>query len=252
MIFNGLSDVNFGSGVQIATGSYVGTGTYGASNKVVLTLPFPAKAIFVNIVPVTSGSGDNDYYEIMLIKGNQNKEYLSSSKYFAMDAGSARGNLIYVTFDDNQNTVKWYSPNSANAQLNIKNFTYNYIAFGGSGVTEQPTPEPEPEPQITFEDGFFTENQEAQCNFNEDKIDIVSDGEVGGLIAITLNPGAITSNVMSNVTYTQAFDVKGTTYEEGTTTTTKLVYMNGGQNTDTLTFRLDYAKGNIVLGVPPL
>lgn len=119
------------SGVQIATGSYVGTGKYGASNKVVLTLPFPVKAIFVNIVPVISGSGDYDYYEAMFIKGDQNKEYFSSSKYFAMDAGSASGSLIYVTFDDNQNTVKWYSPDSPSAQLNMQNFIYNYLALGG-------------------------------------------------------------------------------------------------------------------------
>lgn len=116
--------------VKIATGSYVGTGTYGASNKVVLRLPFPAKALFVSMVPVISGSGDYDYYEIMFLKGNQTKEYFSSSKYFAMDAGSARGHLIYVTFDDTQNIVKWYSPNGAAPQLNMPGFAYNYLALG--------------------------------------------------------------------------------------------------------------------------
>ena len=117
-------------GVQIKTGSYVGTGKSGASNKVVLRLPFPAKALFVSMVPVISGSGDYDYYEIMFLKGNQTKEYFSSSKYFAMDAGSARGYLIYVTFDDTQNIVKWYSPNGAAQQLNMSGFVYNYLALG--------------------------------------------------------------------------------------------------------------------------
>lgn len=132
---NGLFDIQNNlllslPGVQIATGSYTGTGTSGASNKVVLRLPFPAKALFVSMVPVISGSGDYDYYEIMFLKGNQTKEYFSSSKYFAMDAGSARGSLIYVTFDDTQNIVKWYSPNGEGPQLNMSGFVYNYLALG--------------------------------------------------------------------------------------------------------------------------
>ena len=38
MIFNAISAASGGGGAKIATGSYVGTGTYGSSNPCSLTL----------------------------------------------------------------------------------------------------------------------------------------------------------------------------------------------------------------------
>lgn len=103
-----------GDKVRIATGSYTGTGTYGASNPNSLTFEFEPK--FLSIVLALKGS---DGYVV------PNQDFLLMSN----GGFASRGNSdMYGKIDEN--TVYWYSVNSAETQLNINGREYTYIAIG--------------------------------------------------------------------------------------------------------------------------
>lgn len=96
-------------GVKIATGSYTGTGTYGASNPNSLTFAFEPKLVFI-----TGNSGSDRGIFIL----GQGRGELSSS---------------YVTFYilSSGKNMSWYSNSgSAQSQLNMNNQTYYYVAIG--------------------------------------------------------------------------------------------------------------------------
>lgn len=110
--------------VKIATGSYVGTGTYGASNPNSLTFDFKTKVVIVY---------GNDYYY------STNGEYISYAFLFSgmpaynclqtwQNASTNMSNIGgYLTIDGA--SVSWYG-NSASSQLNDSGKTYYYIAIG--------------------------------------------------------------------------------------------------------------------------
>ena len=50
MIFNAISAASGGGGAKIATGSYVGTGTYGSSNPCSLTLVTAGRRLIFHII----------------------------------------------------------------------------------------------------------------------------------------------------------------------------------------------------------
>lgn len=124
MIFNGLSDVNFGSGVQIATGSYVGTGTYGANNPNTLTFEFDPGLVIVQ----NAGAGNAGSVAVFV----KNSEFMTV-------LGVTQTYLNTVNWGIS-NAVGWYSTQGSNQQFNTSGYTFHYIALGtGGGVTEQPT-----------------------------------------------------------------------------------------------------------------
>lgn len=94
-------------GVKIATGSYTGTGTSGASNPNSLTFAFEPKLV---VVRATGGDGGHSW----IIGCNHGKG----------------GNDAWVTITWNSNTVAWYHNSSADYQLNASGTKYYYIAIG--------------------------------------------------------------------------------------------------------------------------
>lgn len=106
---------------QIYTGSYVGTGTYGADNPNTLTFPFEPKAVF--IVGVKNDDRSTVYTTTMpLINGCP-----------AMNVSfPAHTGLSYTNFVQwNENSVSWYTiGNGSDQQLNASFCTYYYFALG--------------------------------------------------------------------------------------------------------------------------
>lgn len=109
--------------VSIETGSYVGTGTFGASNPNTLTFPFKPKMIMIQRHCDTGDSMVNtDAIEAVIVgTGRVYVRYISSP-------GTTVPSINITEFSE---TVSWYS-NSANAQMNTGS-TYDYVAIGLAG-----------------------------------------------------------------------------------------------------------------------
>lgn len=109
--------------VSIETGSYVGTGTSGASNPNTLTFPFKPKMIMIQRHYDTGDSMVNtDAIEAVIVgTGRVYVRYISSP-------GTTAPAINITEFSE---TVSWYS-NSANAQMNTGS-TYDYVAIGLAG-----------------------------------------------------------------------------------------------------------------------
>ena len=84
---------------RVVTGSYVGTGKYGSSNKNVISLNFAPKLVIIG------------------------SEYIM---YYPKTSITLNGNNLTVTW--NNNSVKWYGQ-SADAQFN-STVTYHYLVIG--------------------------------------------------------------------------------------------------------------------------
>ena len=111
-------DAALAAGVKIATGSYVGNGTFGESNARTLTFGFVPKIVFV--VNASMSSSD---YRATLINGCP---VAQSSDYIAYG-------ITNVIWDDAARSVTWYSKdgnNGVNAMLNRNGSTYLYAALG--------------------------------------------------------------------------------------------------------------------------
>lgn len=108
-------------GVQIATGSYVGTGTYGSSNPTTLTFDDPP------IVVIIRSATSSGRYGIILING------LTSTG--ADSLGSSSTSTYSCNISWNGNSVGFYNDNSGtgpSTQMNASGMTYYYAAwFGG-------------------------------------------------------------------------------------------------------------------------
>ena len=102
-------------GVQIETGSYVGTGTYGASNPNSLTFEFEPKILIVQ----KDSTNYAAYSKIVAQNGMKT----------ANNGESAGNDDYYVTFINWTHEVSWYS-SSKNGQLNSLGTTYYYLALG--------------------------------------------------------------------------------------------------------------------------
>lgn len=106
-----------GNKVQIATGSYTGTGTYGASNPCSLTFDF--KPLFVAVISGRNGAS-NELYHIFAINGQ--------TLIPGVPAGSS---TVYdLTGQWDGKTFSWYSTDSTTVQLNYSGATYYYFAAG--------------------------------------------------------------------------------------------------------------------------
>lgn len=108
-------------GVQIVTGSYVGTGTYGQANPNTLTFGFAPKVVCV--FGPTPGVSPLIHYAMILTRGAGFRSY---------DASNTIG--YYIVHEITGNTISWYTTQTYDsgpgAQGNIANSTYNYIAIG--------------------------------------------------------------------------------------------------------------------------
>lgn len=109
--------------VKIETGSYVGTGTYGASNPNTLTFSFVPKIVFISFTGVAS-----ETYSGLSIP------FISSCRsaivFDNRDGSSTRIDVSWSGQNGTpENSVSWYG-NSPATQLNTNGITYQYIALG--------------------------------------------------------------------------------------------------------------------------
>ena len=110
---------------KIETGSYVGTGTHGPNNPNTLTFSFVPKILFIFKNNIYSGFIREMGYSNMVIITHVSvvtSSYNSSANF---------GDETYLTWDDNNKKVSWYSTASyAECQGNMSGVTYTYIAIG--------------------------------------------------------------------------------------------------------------------------
>lgn len=102
---------------NVATGSYVGTGTYGSNNPCTLTFDFVPQII------VIKGVNQNDVLNPIIPRagGVYGLEYQTGSSYQT---------AYLVTVSYSGTTVSWYSTNNAYVQQNNSGTTYYYVGVG--------------------------------------------------------------------------------------------------------------------------
>ena len=102
---------------NIQTGSYAGTGTYGANNPCRLTFNFEPKVVIIN--QVDNGTTFREGIILCLWYGSE----------YARGVGTGNNGICYVTW--NAKTVSWYSEENDNAesQMNRTGFTYYYLGI---------------------------------------------------------------------------------------------------------------------------
>lgn len=100
---------------KIEMGSYVGTGTYGASNPNTLTFEFIPKLVIIK------PNNTTDKYHFEVIQGQ--------TKTFSYQDNTNYGK---VEISWNGNSISWYctSGDGSEGQLNKAEYTYYYIAIG--------------------------------------------------------------------------------------------------------------------------
>lgn len=104
-------DKVMGFPAQVYAGSYVGTGTFGASNPNTLTAPFEIKAVLI-----TGGSGPTLTTALMVKDGPYTMVYIANTPY-------------PVDVSWNGNSVS-YTSSKASSQLNYASNNYYYALFG--------------------------------------------------------------------------------------------------------------------------
>lgn len=127
------------SRAKIATGSYVGTGTYGASNPCSLTFDFSPNLILFFPKVVISAGGRSIFYEgftdydgytnryFFLLTSILTTDYTQTGLPYGGDHDSHSSNS-YAKKESNGRKVYWYSTDDVHAQLSSKN-TYYYVSF---------------------------------------------------------------------------------------------------------------------------
>lgn len=108
-------------GVQIETGSYTGTGTYGSSNPNSLTFGFEPKVVFIY------GYSGYPSFPAVFIRG--------TTRFIPFAYGNGDFTAAYYCVCTwNGNTVQWYTSNTSsyavNSQLNGNGYIYYYVALG--------------------------------------------------------------------------------------------------------------------------
>ena len=128
---------------KIQTGSYVGTGTYGADNPCSLTFTFEPKMLIVaNKSIVSFLQRDTQWCRV-----SSSSQFLAGIFWFdgfdkISNSGDSNSNseIFYVIVTKNNQSISWYSkPHTTGtvdeihyqiSQQNYKNATYNYIRIG--------------------------------------------------------------------------------------------------------------------------
>lgn len=109
-------------GVQIATGSYVGTGKYGPDNPNSLTFEFDARILIISAYTSSSGySYSTDFFVPNILK-------IQSGSSIEWHDGADEYELHSINFSGRK--IDWYSSESAIAQLNESGYEYFYTVLG--------------------------------------------------------------------------------------------------------------------------
>ena len=135
-----------GNKVRIATGSYTGTGTYGASNPNSLTFEFAPKIVLLTIAN-TGKSGNTPYAYPMLFGSNvgatdgftsyiMHTDMLSTTYKNGLGfagIGSSNYSYTYGKKSSDGKTFSWYNTTDDSAQCNrpaSSGLVYHYFAIG--------------------------------------------------------------------------------------------------------------------------
>ena len=107
-------DMAVGAMPRIVTGSYTGTGEYGASHPNTLTFDFAPKLIFVKAFSAAVPF-------MFLYPGQTHTGYILSDE---------TSNSMQTTWDENGKSVSWYHSVAADFQMNADHTDYFYFAIG--------------------------------------------------------------------------------------------------------------------------
>lgn len=118
---------------RIASGSYVGNGLSGESNPMVLQFPFKPK--YVTIPTTVNSDGRLEISEVYSSAGNPILaiDSVPTGSEYSDRRGSYSGPLGYDTcyrYDNNTNTLYFFSDSDAHHQQNQAGQTYYWIAVG--------------------------------------------------------------------------------------------------------------------------
>ena len=119
-----------GSGAKIQTGSYVGTGTYGASNPCSLTFDFPPTMVWIyaaintySYLPLPKYDGNLTWMTVLPVQ--QLRTTWTQYKY-------GFGTCTYENYgirSDDGKTITWYHASLSDYMLNSNNTTYFWLAL---------------------------------------------------------------------------------------------------------------------------
>mgnify|MGYP005801379951 CR=1 FL=1 len=113
-----------GNKVKSATGSYVGTGTYGQGNPNTLTFGFEPKMVIIGFDVNDSNATIRTATFFCFYMSTAYKTY----NYLYTNGGSMYNKQTYYAKLDG-NTLSWYTSVSVEEQLNFPK-TYHYLAIG--------------------------------------------------------------------------------------------------------------------------
>lgn len=125
------ANANANAKAKIATGSYTGTGTYGASNPNVLSFGFEPKLVFIQCA-----NPNSDYALVTLCLCNPVTEAVTLFNSFGSNGAgnSYYGTRVVVSWSGNSCSFYTTAATSTNkhtlGQMNATNIKYNYIAIG--------------------------------------------------------------------------------------------------------------------------
>lgn len=106
-------------GVRIATGSYTGTGTYGADNPCSLTFNFSPTLVIVSCWRAASSMTNRSVVGIF-VRDDHGMRITQNTNYASR--------ILYAAWAET--SLSWYSVDGEDDQLNYDGTTYHYIALG--------------------------------------------------------------------------------------------------------------------------
>ena len=117
--------------VKIETGNYTGTGTYNGDTRATsLTLSFQPKMVFITRQPSGSESSQQTFQYAQFYRLIDENSYVIYSGFNGGMSASTSGSLTNLRVKFDGNTIKWYSTNSTNQQMNSTGVVYYYLAIG--------------------------------------------------------------------------------------------------------------------------
>lgn len=115
-----------GDKARIEVGSYVGTGTYGASNPNTLTFWFEPKVVWICAIfnPTMLHGMFSNYVKPIVVTESLSTDY-KQGVGFSFDSQNG-----YAKRSKDGKALSWYVSSAASSQFNTSGFTYYYVAIG--------------------------------------------------------------------------------------------------------------------------
>lgn len=129
-VFNAVKGL-LGGGAKIATGSYVGTGTFGASNPCSLTFDFVPQLVWIYLVQGVGGfSFDTTNQDKAVVVQNIPALDTGYHNYCGFCNSYSYRQESYGRKSPDGKSIYWYNTKYASAQLNDSTYRYYYLAIG--------------------------------------------------------------------------------------------------------------------------